>query len=297
MSQTIYIGVDGGGTRTRVRIENKQRVRLGEGVSGPANIRLSVPGAWKSILTALQAALHQAGIHTPIEQLNLHAGLGLAGCEVNEAQEAFLNTPHHFRTISLKSDAHTACLGAHLGKDGAMIIIGTGVVAYQIEKGRVTKVGGWGFPQDDEGSGAWLGLQAIRAAFHAYDGRLSKSPMTDSILTRFKNDASALSAWADEATPGIFATLAPMVIEYAQHGDPIAITLMQQAGNCVSHLAEVMLRQQKSLLPCAVSGGISQQLIPWLREDIRERLSPCLGDAMEGALMMIRHEEACGSCA
>jgi glucosamine kinase len=50
-----------------------------------------------------------------------------------------------------------------------LIAIGTGTVGYQIEGDKECKVGGWGFPHGDEGSGAWLGMEAVRMTLHWLD--------------------------------------------------------------------------------------------------------------------------------
>ena len=96
---------------------------------------------------------------------------------MTSACDQFVNTPHPFARLILRSDGYTSCLGAHGGRNGAVIAIGTGVVAYQIEGDKECKVGGWGFPQGDEGSGAWLGLEAVRLTLHWLDGRGEPSPL------------------------------------------------------------------------------------------------------------------------
>ena len=74
----LYLGVDGGGTRCRARIEDKHGIVLGEGGSGPATMRLGLDKAWRSIMRACEAAAEQAGLARE-EFSSLHAGIGLAG--------------------------------------------------------------------------------------------------------------------------------------------------------------------------------------------------------------------------
>ena len=166
LAQDIYIGIDGGGTKSKVRVEDGAGKLLGQGVNGPSNIRLSVDVAWQSIYHALEEALKPVNISLDdTHNYRFHVGMGLAGCEVKEAYQEFLQRPHPFTTLELATDAHIACVGAHKGEDGAIIIVGTGVVGYQVQNGKGSKVSGWGFPHDDTGGGAWIGLEAVRLTF------------------------------------------------------------------------------------------------------------------------------------
>ena len=169
--QDIFIGIDGGATKTIARVEDAHGELLGQGQGGPANIRLSVEGSWQSIHDALREALVKPGLRLDDGRLRFYCGAGLAGTEVTSACDQFVNTPHPFARLILKSDGYTSCLGAHGGGDGAMIAIGTGTVGYEIEADKEYKVGGWGFPHGDEGSGALLGLEAVRLTLHWLDGR------------------------------------------------------------------------------------------------------------------------------
>ena len=75
-------------------------------------------------------------------------------------------------TPSITTDAHAACVGAHRGRDGGVIIVGTGSIGWAKLNGRHYRVGGWGLPVSDEGSGAWLGREALRRVLWAHDGRV-----------------------------------------------------------------------------------------------------------------------------
>ncbi|MGK7927982.1 MAG: BadF/BadG/BcrA/BcrD ATPase family protein, partial [Spirulina sp.] len=212
----IFIGVDGGATKTIVRIEDENGNLLGEGRSGSSNIRLSVENTWKSIQDAVEQALLPTQIPLNARAGNFFCCAGLAGTQVPFACEKFLSHPHPFRKLILESDGYTSCLGAHGGKDGAVIAIGTGIVAYQIDEGNVSRVSGWGFPQGDEGSGAWLGLGAVKATLYWQDGRGDNSPLIEAVLAHFQNDWSKFIIWANQAKSTQFAELAPIVIEAAK---------------------------------------------------------------------------------
>lgn len=292
MSHSFYIGVDGGATKCLVRVEDEQGRLLGRETGGPANIRLSVPQAWNSIQSALAKILSPHSIVFGDKTCRWHAGMGLAGCEVDDAYQAFLATPHDFDTLALTSDAHSACLGAHAGQDGAVIIIGTGVVGFQVESGQTSRVGGWGFPHDDQGGGAWMGLQAVSRTLMALDGRLSPDQMTQAVFNRFGDDMGYFVTWANQANSTAFAELAPLVIQSASAGVEAAKHLMTEAGLALDYVGAALKSAQESkelILPCALAGGIAPFIMPYLGDELRARLVPCQFPPDAGAVFLVRN--------
>jgi len=291
----IYIGVDGGGTKSKLRVEDSTGQLLGQAVAGPANIRLSVPGAWESIYTALDEVLSSHAMSLDDKQYHFHAGLGLAGSEVTEACQTFLHKPHSFKTIKLFSDAHAACVGAHHAKEGSIIIVGTGVVGYQIYRARGSKVGGWGFPHDDEGSGAWLGLQATRLTFEWLDHRAEKSPLVEDVFAYFNDDIEKLIAFANRATSNDFARLAPLVINHSQQEEIAAVRLMKKAAHAVDRIYHALakIRDDDANFPICLFGGIAPFIEPWLSEDLRASLVHRQADATVGAILLMREAITC----
>lgn len=292
MIQDIFIGVDGGGTKSKVRVEDRDGNLLGQAVNGPSNIRYSVDSAWQAIYQALEEALKLANIKLEdTTHFHFHAGMGLAGCEMQEAYDEFIQRPHPFTTLHVTSDAHTACMGAHKGKDGSIIVVGTGVVGYQIEKGKGSRVSGWGFPHDDIGGGAWLGLEAIRLTFQWLDHRTEKSPLVEDVFAFFNQDMNHLITWANRANSSEFARLAPLVINHCQQEEAAAVRLMKKAAHAIDRIAAALTKMRINpgeMLPCSLVGGIAPFIEPWLNEDLRAHLVPREADANVGAILMVR---------
>ncbi len=292
MTQDLFIGVDGGGTKTKMRIEDEKGKVLGEGRGGPAQIRVSIKQAWDSILTLFQDILAQNNIDPSDQRYRFHAGLGLAGTEMEKQYNEFLKYPHPFTSICLKSDAYAACLGAHNNQDGAIIIIGTGTKGFQIEKGQKSEVSGWGFPQGDEGGGAWLGLEAVRLTLHSVDGRLQSSALFDAILAHFNNNLLELLNWTIDATSTQYATLAPIVIEYVEQRDPFALTLFKTAAKAIDDIATALDKHtidRSRTLPYSLFGGIAPFIIPWLEAKLRDKIVERQFSATQGAIFMIKN--------
>ncbi|MDF2690291.1 MAG: gspK [Gammaproteobacteria bacterium] len=284
----ILIGVDGGGTKTKVEIEDGLGRKIGMGQGGPANIRSSVPLSWQSIQTAVTQALAKSSIRLDNKAYRFHIGLGLAGTEVPEAQQAFLKLPNPYKTLVLHSDAYAACLGVHGGKDGAIIIIGTGTIGYQIEQGKVSRVGGWGFPHSDEGGGAWLGMELCRLTFQWLDKRIKASPLLEAVFAKFEDNIFAFSTWANRASPGQFGELVPLLISFIEKKDPHAIALIKQSAKCINSMWHGLECQSKKKLSYCLLGGIAPFVEPYLDRRLRARLVPRQFSAPQGAILMLR---------
>lgn len=289
--QPIFIGVDGGATKSVICIEDNDGHRLGLAISGPANIAISVEHSWQSIYSGIQQILSQQAISLTDKQYRFYVGMGLAGCELRDAYDKFIRQNHPFAALEVTSDSHIACIGAHNGKDGAIIIAGTGVVGYQIEKNKTTKVGGWGFPHDDEGGGAWLGVHALRVTLQWLDGRTASSELAKDIYGFFNQDIDRMVSWAHKANSRLFATLAPFVIRHSEQNDAVALELLQKAAKEIDRIGAALKAaqiDQHSILPCSLVGGVTPYLPPYLGQTLRARLRPCELPPVMGALMLIR---------
>jgi glucosamine kinase len=263
----LFVGVDGGGTGCRARIEDANGNLLGNGIAGPAALRIGVDRALAEVEKACRAAAEDAGLKADALG-SMHAAVGLAGVGRKGALEELLLRPHPFRSVIYAHDATIACIGAHGARDGGIVIIGTGSVGFAVVDGREVRIGGYGFPISDEGSGADLGLHAIRMALRAYDERAVGTSLTRDVMLRFRNDPFEAVAWMDHANATDYATFAPLVMRHADSGDPVARGIIREAAEQI--------------------GGLATSMQPWLAPDVQRRLVPVEGDAVDGALHLAR---------
>ncbi|MFT4181423.1 MAG: N-acetylglucosamine kinase [Rhizobium sp.] len=285
-----FLGIDGGGTGCRARIEDEEGSLLGQGLSGPATTRLGIEEAWASIARAFGAAIEEAGLG-PAEIARVHAGVGLAGIGRKGAVEALRAISHPFASIDFISDGEGACLGAHSGRDGAIVIAGTGSIGLGFVEGSRLRVGGYGFPISDEGSGAYLGLKVVQLALRAHDGRQKKTALLTEIMQRFQNDPMDAVAWMDRASATDYAALAPMVMRHADQGDAAGRRIVQGAAGHIDTLVRTLF--DKGAPRVSLLGGLASPLEPWLAPDVRRRLKPIDGDAVSGAIILARRS-VCG---
>ncbi|WP_095198857.1 N-acetylglucosamine kinase [Mesorhizobium carmichaelinearum] len=280
-----FLGVDGGGTGCRARIEDAEGNVLGQGLSGPATTRLGIDAAWASIAKAFGAAIEETGFG-PAETARIRAGIGLAGIGRKGALEALRAIAHPFASIDFVSDGVGACLGAHSGQDGAIVIAGTGSIGLGFAEGRDLRVGGYGFPISDEGSGADLGLKVVQLALRAHDGRHERTALLAEVMQRFEGDPMEAVAWMDRASATDYAALAPMVMRHADQGDPAGRRIVQSAAEQIDTLVRVLF--EKGAPRVTLLGGLASPLEPWLSPDVRRRLKPADGDAVSGAIILAK---------
>jgi len=284
-TDAIYLGIDGGGSRCRARIEDGNGKLLGEGISGPATTRIGVEKAWRSIMEASETAAAQAGLKRE-DFSRLRAGIGLAGLGRRGAEAALKRIAHPFASVNFISDGMAACLGAHSGADGAIVVAGTGSVGVGLVDGREIRLAGYGFPISDEGSGADIGLQVIRLALRAADRRGEMSPLLSEVLGAFDHDPYQAVAWSEEARATDYAALAPLVLRHANQGDPIGRRIVERAADAIGDLLDLFLARGIDRL--SLVGGLSEAITPWLTPDLRSRLKQPDADAVAGALLVAR---------
>ena len=283
----LFAGVDGGGTGCRARIQDAEGRLLGTGIAGPAALRLGIDRALAEVEKACRAALEEAGLGSDALSL-AHVAAGLAGVGRKGALEQLVQQPHPFRSIVYVNDATIACIGAHGAQDGGIVIVGTGSVGFAVVGGREVRVGGYGFPISDEGSGADVGLHAIRLALRAYDERAVDSSLTRDVMMRFHNDPFEAVAWMDPATATDYATFAPLVLRHADAGDPVARRIVRDAAEQIDELVRRLCECGASRI--ALLGGLASPMQPWLAPDVQRRLVPIEGDAVDGALHLARRK-------
>lgn len=285
--RTLLVGIDGGGTRTRLRLATPEGTVLADGDGGPANIALDAGPARESIRQALDLALSRVGLLGA--DCRLIAVAGLAGAEATGAVARFNARPAMFARLRIVSDAYTSCVGAHAGADGAMVAAGTGTVGLAIAGGATRRVGGWGFPQGDEGGGAWIGLQAIRLMLRAGDGRIPRTLLSEAVRARLADGGADPMLWAVGARAADFAALVPMVAALARDGDAEARDLLGRAGAEIELLLGALRAAEGfASLPCCVLGGLAPLVLPYLSPATRAGLSAPKGDAIDGAMRLAK---------
>ncbi len=281
--EALYLGIDGGGSKCKVRLEDSSGLVLAEATSGPANIATSAEQTQQSIYDAAVCALMYADI--PISKLSsIHAYAGLAGANVPSALSKIRQWQHPFATLEITTDMHIACAGAHQGKQGAVIIIGTGFCAGAIKDDKVCEFGGHGLLLSDGASGAWLGLNLVRHTLEVLDGLAEPCALSDALLHYTQCQSSAeLTAKCLDAKPRYFAQFAPLLFSHAH--SPTGSRLLASAAQYVAKYVRYL--QQLGYTEVCLMGGIANTLTPWLDNHARQCLVDVKGSPEEGAMYLL----------
>jgi len=279
------VGVDGGGTGTRLRLCELSGRLLGQDETGPSALGQGAEQAWRHIQLALQGAAAQAGL----EDLDLGRcaiGLGLSGTGVQAQVDAFQALSPAYALVALDNDGFTTLLGAHGGRPGAVVAAGTGTIGEALRAdGQRLYISGWGWVCGDEGSGAWLGLKAMRHAQQALDGRAEAGALARAVWAVAGQDRASILAWCAAAGQHGYASLAPLVFDRAPN-DPVAAGLVADAVSELERLAHALDPQAE--LPLALCGSVALRLSSEFSGTIRARCVAPEGDSADGALHLVR---------
>ena len=305
-----YLGIDGGGTKTRCLLADETTV-LAKAMTGGSNIvRLGETQARESLHTAI----HQVCAAARISPYQIRAiCIGAAGAARPEIAAkirsilAELIPEIALTNIEVVGDTVITLEAAFGAGSGVIAIAGTGSIVYGRDAaGHTARAGGWGFAVSDEGSGHWIGRRAISAILSARDQGL-ETKLTAMVLQAWKlNAIDDLVQQANSTPPPDFPRLFPIVLRAADEADSTARDLLADAGTQLASLAAIVVRRLAphapvamfpvAMLSVAMTGSVFRQS-PDVRQvfyntlqtsfpglDVRQDLA----DPVEGALARAR---------
>ncbi len=284
----FFIGVDGGGTRCRVRIRAADGTELAFSEGGSANVHADPEGALKTLRETIDQAIAKAGL-TAVDRRQTSLGLGLAGIVSMEDSDRISTAFEGYASVTTDSDAATACLGAHKGADGGLVIAGTGSAGFAMIKGTKTSIGGRGFAISDEGSAARIGWETLRQSVQAADGLIPSTKMTLQIMKKFNHDPTGVTRWTKQARASDYGALAPIAFGHAAKGDAVALPIIKQAVHSLLALRAALRRLGATRI--ALVGGLAEPLQPWFMLETSEAEGEplfvlALHDAADGAILL-----------
>lgn len=253
----VAVGVDAGGTSTVAVVAQDGEV-LRTRAGGGANASVAgAEAAADTIATTILAALDGALPHA------IFVGAAGAGRgDVASTICAALESRFPSARIGVRDDAHIALRASVPEGDGAVLIAGTGSIAYAINGETQTRCGGYGYLVGDEGSGFAIGSAAVRSALRVLDGRGRRDALVDAVLARLDAaDLPQVLATLYGGGDGVasIASLAPVVLDLAGSGERSAAKIVQQAALELSDLAKTAVTRaqlQQSSAPLVLAGSL-----------------------------------------
>jgi len=270
--------VDGGGTTTRTMIVSSRRELVADRSTGGSNLNHYSWARFRLVLAELFSAVRErvpAGAHVAA------VFLGMAGVDRHRRKAQVRKLiQSHWRgvPIGLSHDALPALVSGAGGKEGIVLIGGTGAFAFGVnEYGAEHQVGGWGYLLGDEGSGYDIGRRALQAVMKHYDGRGPDTLLVSKVLQAYAIDRLGELVpivYSPDFTRNQIAALARLVFEGAAQGDALCLHLLDQAAGELCELVDVMLRRLPfagTKVAVVVTGGLFHAGSP-LTEMVQQRL-------------------------
>lgn len=270
-THNLYLGVDGGGTKTHVVLIDDEKTILGEGITGASNpLRVGVENAIKNIF---------AGIEKACDSANRSKGdivssqIGLAGVRREDLRYLIRNRFREIlriRKVEVTTDAEIALYAATEGREGLVIIAGTGSICMgRNSKGEMASAGGWGPLAGDEGGGAGIARKALQAIAKSSDGRGEPTILSDYAVDYFRAgrlEDLSVAIYAPQVDNARIAGFAKFVSQAATEGDKVAIELLAEAGRELGIAATAViqaLKMQRRKFPIGKVGSVfkSEDLI------------------------------------
>ena len=292
-----YIGIDAGGTRSRLtvwKMENGERTAF---QGGPLNICSASQEEIKTTMfDLLEKAIFCAGT------LCRGIGIGAAGFSNPRTEPFFREIVREYFPavpIVIDSDAKAALYGALQGKDGMILIAGTGSICYGQWGTEHFQAGGGGHLIDDGGSGYMIGREILSEVLRSMDGREGPTVLTE-LLRRDTgiNERSELIDFVYSGRNGKkeIAALSPMIMEACRLNDAAANRIIQKAaGELACMVRAVAGKLDHRGLRLALEGSVLKNNF-FLKEELIHRIRKmdshvtccyALEDASCGAVYML----------
>jgi N-acetylglucosamine kinase-like BadF-type ATPase len=246
----FYLGIDGGGTKTRCVLGDETAVLASAMTGGCSVIRVGEQAAREALHGAIRQVCETAKISPDGVVAVCVGATGAARPEIAETVRRIVleiipqGTPGKVEVVG---DTVIA-LEAVFGKGpGVVVIAGTGSVAYgRNAEGQTARAGGWGYAISDEGSGYWIGRGAVAAIVSGQDQQ-RETALTGLVFEEWRiGTIDKLVQLANATPPPDFQRLFPVVLRAAAGGDVMANALLEEAGGKLAGLAATVVRRLES---------------------------------------------------
>jgi N-acetylglucosamine kinase-like BadF-type ATPase len=247
----VFIGIDLGGSGTRAALvaADGSVLATGRGPSGLWGGAATRPAAGRRHLArALNAALAPIAARAGREAGVVFAGTrGLSVAGRRESLYLELRTRFPSADVQVANDALIGLWAGLAGQPGVAVVAGAGSIALaRSDAGVEGRAGGWGYLLGDEGSGYWIGCQAVASYLRSLEGRQAPDKLAEQLAATIgRRGVVEVLGWLYSGHDQVarLAELAPLVSRAADQGDACAVAILARAGRALAELAVVAARQ------------------------------------------------------
>jgi glucosamine kinase len=243
----VFLGVDAGGTKTEFVLGDAEREL--------ARVRTGTIKRMKA-----DAATAEANLLDGLRQLEAASGVppkSIARCCIGTAGESVPLVTDWLREafarqvggeLLIVGDVEIALDSAFFGARGVLVLAGTGSnVAGRAGGGQIIRAGGWGPALADQGSGHFIGLEALRRGFLAIDQQRTTRILDDAREHWKLGSLAELIEYANANPAPEYSRLAPLIVSAAAEGDEVAREVLQQGGRDLAMLAGLVIERIRAL--------------------------------------------------
>jgi N-acetylglucosamine kinase-like BadF-type ATPase len=303
----LFLGIDGGGTKTKIVIINHKREILFENTEGPSSIdTVCESTTYNNILNAIKPFI------TPSTTIvSVFAGLGGIVFE-----EDFLNVESIIKRmpfinsetlVKARNDMENALYSGLCFDEGMTLICGTGMVAFGKNNHSQHKAGGWGYKEGELGSAYHLGVEALRHLIRTFDNRRKSDDFSEDLAQELNfTKATDIIKLMDEyhSSRTKTAALAPYCTKHANLGNKHAMKICDVATHELSLAVEAVYKKlgfnQTKLVVVGSLGNSKGYFQEKLHENIKaiskniEITGPIIDPALAAAYMALKLYEQRG---
>ncbi len=294
-SPPLVIGIDAGGSKTDAILADGRGEVISRARRGGANLaahgELAVE---KTLHDVIDAVLGEGHLRPDV------ICLGIAGVDRAEDDAIIRGIMRRIGAraeVLITNDALIALVAGAGVQPGVVVIAGTGSIAYgRNARNEAARAGGWGYLLADEGSGFWIGRQALRAVVRAADGRGPATALSPLVLEFFgvsRPEELVREVYRHYLKPGDIARGARLVEQARKDGDGVAARIASDAADELSAAVHSVIRQLdlSDDFPVVMAGG-AFHAVPWLQDALRARVSDIVPT---GSVHLLTTEPAIGA--
>jgi glucosamine kinase len=240
---SYFLAIDAGGTKTEFVLADEYR-EIGRVRGGTIKrMRADEATVTKNLDVALGELSRLSGVS--MDKV-LHTCIGTAGETVPLVIDWLIKAfaARVSGGVEIIGDVEVALDAAFHGDRGVLVLAGTGSnVAGRSRDGSIFTAGGWGPALADQGSGHFIGLEALRRGFLARDEQRATRILDLAMQHWHLSSIESLVEYANSRPAPDFSKLAPLIVDRAAEGDEIAIEVLEQGGRDLAHLAQLVIKR------------------------------------------------------
>ncbi|QGQ94257.1 hypothetical protein EHS13_04705 [Paenibacillus psychroresistens] len=254
------LGLDGGGSKLLCVIADETGRMIGSSLAGPTNSSYNTP---EEIELSITSVISEILANHNIARQDVSIVYGALPADGQLSISTITKNLHDGVKVNLCGEYVLSLFGAIQEDYGAVVQAGTGSFAHiRTPKTEIT-VGGWGPILGDEGSGYYIGKNALMACVRMADELGIFTILQERILTYCKQVKMRDLCTLIYATPSnkqstLIASLCPIVGKAAAEGDKVAIDILEDAAEMLFMQASSVLKlpDVEARFPLTVAGGV-----------------------------------------